>query len=80
MFRMKNNIIGKRVKEGRLKLIPHMTQAALAVRLQLNGSNISRTGVAKIEMGLRCVTDIEIKLISIILNVSINWLFAEEEK
>ncbi len=40
-------------------VIPPLTQAALASRLRLAGWEISRAGAAKIEIGIREVTDIE---------------------
>jgi hypothetical protein len=55
-----------------------MTQVALATRLQLDDWDIARSGVAKIEIGLRQVTDIEAEKLAKALDVSIAWLFGEE--
>ncbi len=52
-----------------------MTQETLSAKLQLNGCDITRSAVAKIEVGQRHVYPDEIKLIKEILNVSFDELF-----
>jgi len=76
MFPMRN-IVGKQVKMARHRFTPRMTQAALAVRLQLDDWDIDRSGVAKIELGLRQVTDIEVVKLAQALNVTASWLLGE---
>jgi transcriptional regulator with XRE-family HTH domain len=71
------NIVGTRVKEARSLSEKKITQADLAARLQLAGWEIDRVGVAKIEGGLRQVTDIEVKKLAKVLNVSTAWLLGE---
>jgi HTH-type transcriptional regulator, cell division transcriptional repressor len=68
------NIVGKRVREARFSKKPKMTQQQLAARLQILGMPVDRAGVAKIEGGIREVTDIEVVKLSKALNVSIAWL------
>jgi transcriptional regulator with XRE-family HTH domain len=51
-----------------------MTQLELAARLQLQGCDISRSGVAKIELGIRQVTDLELIKIAAVLEVPAQWL------
>ena len=63
-------MIGKRVKEARTRCDPPLTQAALASRLQLAGWDISRVGVAKIETGIREVTNIELMKLAKALHVT----------
>ena len=75
---MSKNLIGKQIKEARLRHDPPLTQAELAVRLQLRGMNISRGGIAKIEMGVRKVSDIELVILAEILSVSTGWLLREK--
>ncbi len=75
MFHMGNNIIGKRVKIARTRIKPKMTQSDLAAKLQVAGWDIDRAGIAKIEIGLRQVTDIEALQLAKALNVSVAWLF-----
>ena len=77
MFCMRN-IVGPRVKLARHRFDPRMTQDALALRLQLDGWDISRTGVAKIELGIRQVTDVEVVRLVKALKVSAAWLLGEE--
>ena len=78
MFLMRNNAIGRRVKQARLTRKPRMTQVELAAKLQLQGCDISRSGVAKIELGMRQVTDLELLKISAVLEVSPQWLLEKE--
>ena len=74
---MRNNVIGERVKEARILHSPQLTQEELATKLQLLGWNINRVGIAKIETGLRRVTDKEILLLVEALKVQITFLFGE---
>lgn len=69
------NIVGRRVQEARLKFSPPLSQEELAARLELNGWKISRGTLAKIEAGVRQVTDIELMALSKALKVSADWLF-----
>ncbi len=52
-----------------------MTQDELATKLQLNGCDITRSAVAKIEVGQRHLYPDEIILIKQILNVSYDDIF-----
>lgn len=74
-FDGKMNIVGQRVKEARLKL--GISQADLAAKLQTNNVNIEQKAISRIENGSRLVTDFELLELSIILNVTIEWLFTE---
>jgi transcriptional regulator with XRE-family HTH domain len=56
-----------------------MTQAELAAKLQLDQWDIDRAGVAKIEIGIREVRDIELVKLAKALNVSASWLLGEED-
>lgn len=60
--------------------LPLLDGLLVAVRLQLGGWGISRSGVAKIEIGLRQVTDIEVVKLAGALNVSAAWLLGEGEE
>jgi transcriptional regulator with XRE-family HTH domain len=71
------NIIGVRIKTARKE--SHVSQMELAAKLQVLGIMIDRSAIAKVETGRRPITDIEIAAISRILNVQIEWLFAERE-
>lgn len=71
------NIVGERVKRARTQVRPRMTQADLAAKLQLDQWDIDRAGVAKIEIGIRQVTDIEVVKLARALSVSTSWLLEE---
>ena len=52
-----------------------LTQEQLAARLQLNGCDITRSAVAKIEVGQRHLYPDEVILIRMILNVEYESIF-----
>ena len=72
----KKNICGNRVHEARRNL--KMTQSDLAAKLQIAGIVIERDSVSRIEIGTRFVADYELKELSKILKVSIEWLLGIE--
>lgn len=57
-----------------------MTQEILSTKLQLRGCDITRSAVAKIEVGQRHIYPDELFLIKEILNVSFDELFEIEKK
>jgi HTH-type transcriptional regulator, cell division transcriptional repressor len=73
------NIVGQRVKEARRLAKPKLTQDQLAAKLQTQDWHINRVGIAKIELGIKEVTDIEILKLSKALGVSPAWLFGEKK-
>lgn len=66
--------IGNNIR--RLREEANMTQDMLAIKLQINGCDITRSAVAKIEVGQRHLYPDEIILLKNILNVSYDDLFA----
>lgn len=64
----KNNICGKNIAEFRKKI--KISQRELADRLQVAGLDIDKNAVQRIESGQRFVTDIELIVISAVLNKS----------
>ncbi len=71
--------IGKNIKQARESI--KMTQEVLAAKLQLRGCDITRSAVAKIEVGQRHLYPDEIILIKEILNTEFDTIFyGEEEK
>lgn len=72
----KKNICGDRVHEARCIL--RLTQSDLAAQLQINGIIIERDSISRIEIGTRFVADYELKELSKILKVSVNWLLGLE--
>ena len=73
-----NNIWGKKIAEIRLKRIPKTSQRMLAEMLQLEGLDIDKNAVQRIEAGARFVSDIELKIISKVLNISCDELLKSE--
>ncbi|MCM1115035.1 MAG: helix-turn-helix domain-containing protein [Clostridium sp.] len=65
--------LGKNIK--RLREKKKITQEALSTKLQLSGCDITRSAIAKIEVGQRHIYPDEIKLIKEILNVSYDEIF-----
>ena len=65
--------IGNNIRKLREKL--GMTQDTLSAKLQINGCDITRSAVAKIEVGQRHLYPDEILLIKKILNVSYDEIF-----
>ncbi len=65
--------VGKNIRDLREKI--GMTQEVLAAKLQLNGCDITRSAVAKIEVGQRHLYPDEIILIKEILKVSYEDIF-----
>lgn len=72
------NIIGKNIKEARLK--SKLTQKQLSEKLETKAVYVCRGSISRIENGSRVVTDYEIKAISEILKVPIELLFILNEQ
>ena len=68
------NIVGERVKQARLRRTPPLTQDALSGQLAKLGVSIDRAGISKIEIGARCVIDLEVRGLAKALGVSPVWL------
>lgn len=69
--------IGKNIKNQREKI--GMTQDTLAAKLQLKGCDITRSAIAKIEVGQRHLYPDEIILIKETLNVEFDTLFYDND-
>ncbi len=67
------NKIGKNIRQAREH--KKMTQDTLAAKLQLRGCDITRSALAKIEVGQRHLYPDEIILIKEILNIDFNTIF-----
>jgi len=66
--------VGKNIK--RLREEANMTQDTLAAKLQLRGCDITRSAIAKIEVGQRHLYPDEIILIKEILNIEYDDIFS----
>lgn len=70
----KNNICGEKVYELRKSYVPKMSQRILAEKLQINGIDVDKNAVQRIESGERFVTDIELKVLASIFNTTTDEL------
>jgi hypothetical protein len=68
------NIVGKRVREARHFHSPPLTQDQLSGKLAVEGVQLDRVAIAKIETGIRCAFDFEVKGLAAALKVEANWL------
>lgn len=75
-FNGSKNICGQRVKEARRGL--NLSQEELAARLQVEGVNIERDSVSRIEIGTRFVADYELLVLCKILGVTPAYLLGLE--
>jgi len=64
------NLCGKKVMMLRMAMSPKVSQRALVEMIQLRGVDIDKTAIKRIENGERYVTDIELKILCEIFNVS----------
>ena len=72
----KKNICGDRVRSARKA--KGLSQEELAARLQVEGVNIERDSISRIEIGTRFVADFELRVLSDVLGVSVNYLLGIE--
>lgn len=75
---MPTNITGRQVAKARTAR--GLSQDQLAGKCQRAGWDISRGPLAKIEAGVRCVSDGEILLLAKALEVSVSDLFPRAKK
>ncbi len=78
--RMRKNIIGRRVAEARQDCRPALTQDALSGKLAQLGIQLDRAAIAKIENNQRHVFDYELKALSHVLGVNVEWLLGDETR
>jgi hypothetical protein len=79
MGQVRQNLVGERVKEARANSQPPITQQELSKRLFKLGVSIDRSGIAKIETGIRGVLDFELVALSKALNVKVPWLLGSKD-
>lgn len=66
----RNNICGNNISILRKNQVSKMSQRMLADRLQLEGIDVDKNAIQRIESGQRFVTDIELLALSNIFNVT----------
>lgn len=69
-----NNICGKKIKQLRLEMPEKTSQRKLADLLLLEGLDVDKNAIQRIESGQRFVTDIELKVIAHVLHTSCDEL------
>lgn len=72
------NIIGAKVEQQRKNI--GMKQKDLLAQLQVRGIDLNASGLSKLEGQIRGVSDYELKALSEVLGVSVNWLLGIDEK
>ena len=72
------NVAGREIH--RFRNLRDLTQEALATALQVQGWDISRGTLAKIESGIRCVTDMEVVVMAKVLGCTPNDLLSRNFK
>ena len=78
--RPRKNIVGRRLAEARQGCKPALTQDALSGKLARLGIQLDRAAIAKIERNHRHVLDYELKGLSDVLGVDVNWLLGDETR
>lgn len=74
----RNNICGNNIAVLRKSQEHKMSQRMLADRLQLEGIDVDKNAIQRIESGQRFVTDIELLALSNIFNVSCDNILRKE--
>lgn len=69
-----NNICGSKIREYRKAMPEKTSQRKLADMLQMQGLDLDKNAIQRIESGQRFVTDIELKIMADVLGVSYDAL------
>jgi HTH-type transcriptional regulator, cell division transcriptional repressor len=71
------NLVGKRIREARLKSKRPISQDDLSGRLAAQGIFLDQTAISRIEKQARYLMDYEVSAIAKCLRVSVAWLYGE---
>ena len=74
----RNNLCGRRIYELRRRMVPRVSQRALADMLQITGLDLDKNAIQRIESGQRFVTDIELAAFASIFGVDVAQLLDED--
>ena len=74
----RNNVCGKKIARLRQQRVPKTSQRALADLLQLEGMDLDKNTIQRIESGKRFVTDIELKVFAKIFGITADELLRED--
>ena len=72
----KKNVCGEKVRIARQK--EKLSQGELAAKLQIENVLIEQKSVSRLEIGQRFVADYELRALSKILKVDVNWLLTDD--
>jgi transcriptional regulator with XRE-family HTH domain len=72
------NVVGVQVRK--LRYQRELTQEAFAAKCNVLGWDISRGALAKIESGVRCVTDAELFVLAKALKIQVGDLYPADER
>ena len=83
MFKLKapdgsNNLCGKKLAKLRMEHNPPLSQRKLAHMLQIRGYDVDNHFIRRIELGKRFVTDIEMVMLSDVLETSLEDLVTDD--
>ena len=73
----KNNVCGANIALFRIQM--NLSQRALADRLQLNGIDMDKNAIQRIECGKRFVTDIELLAFASVFSVPLDELLRTKD-
>lgn len=71
------NICGRKIYELRKAQPTKMSQRILAEKLQLLGVDVDKNAIQRIESGVRFVTDLELRALAQVFNVSCDYLLSD---
>ncbi len=74
----KNNLCGEQIYLLRKNAVPKMSQRILAEKCQLQGIDLDKNAIQRIECGKRFVTDIELACFCSIFHVDYNQLLSKK--
>lgn len=74
----KKNICGANLRKQRVR--KKLSQSVLAARMQLEGVNIERDSISRIERGERFVADYELLVMAKVLDVAVELLIKTQPK
>ncbi len=74
----RNNLCGRKIYELRRRMVPRVSQRALADMLQITGLDLDKNAIQRIESGKRFVTDIELAAFANVFGVEISQLLEED--
>lgn len=74
-----NNLCGPKLHFLRQQLKPKVSQRAFAAKLQLEGLDLDKNAIQRIECGKRFVTDIELKVFAKVLNTTTDDLLDDSD-